>query len=110
MVAVSRNKYGRHEETRTPDLYRVKMALFGNCNNLKQLGDCQVTHITARIQSQREPKRELLPMTVRRPQVALEGQSRVVGQHNCRNMYGPPPNCKKKVGGREQSAKMYPAS
>jgi hypothetical protein len=28
----------------------------------------------------------------------------------CRNMYGPPANCKKNVVGREQSAKMYPAS
>jgi hypothetical protein len=50
---------GRHEETRTPDLYRVKTASFGNCNYLKQLGDCQVTKITARIQVLREPNREL---------------------------------------------------
>jgi hypothetical protein len=27
-----------------------------------------------------------------------------------RNMYGPPPNCKKNRLRREQSAKMYPAS
>ena len=27
-----------------------------------------------------------------------------------RNMYGPPPNCNKNRGRREQSAKMYPAS
>jgi hypothetical protein len=27
-----------------------------------------------------------------------------------RNMYGPPPNCKKNQNRREQSAKMYPAS
>jgi hypothetical protein len=27
------------------NLYRVKTALFGNCDNLKQLGDCQVTPI-----------------------------------------------------------------
>jgi hypothetical protein len=43
-------KNGRHVGTRTPDLYRVKTALFGNWNNQKQLGDCQVTQITARIQ------------------------------------------------------------
>ena len=30
-------------------------------------------------------------------------------QDNWRKMYGPPPNCKKKLVGREQSAKMYPA-
>jgi len=29
---------------------------------------------------------------------------------NCRNMYGPPPNCKKNRYRRETVAKMYPAS
>ena len=28
------NKYGRHEETRTPDLYRVKLFGFNTFNNL----------------------------------------------------------------------------
>ena len=36
--------------------------------------------------------------------------SKTARTDNCRNMYGPPPNCKKNRLRREQSAKMYPAS
>ena len=32
-------KYGRHEETRTPDLYRVKVHLTNIYNNFRERGD-----------------------------------------------------------------------
>ena len=35
---VSEQEYGRHEETRTPDLYRVKVRLTHTSNNFEVLG------------------------------------------------------------------------
>ena len=34
---------GRHEETRTPDLYRVKVRICSTFNNLKVAGGCRAT-------------------------------------------------------------------
>jgi hypothetical protein len=34
---------GRHEETRTPDLYRVKASISHTFNNLQAAGDCLTT-------------------------------------------------------------------
>ena len=37
-------KYGRHEETRTPDLYRVKSLVIGNSITYRLSRDCKITH------------------------------------------------------------------
>jgi hypothetical protein len=36
-------KYGRHEETRTPDLYRVNLSITFTFNHLQVAGDCLTT-------------------------------------------------------------------
>ena len=43
-------KYGRHEETRTPDLYRVKVLRCCTHNNLQVAGDCRATRKYAEAQ------------------------------------------------------------
>jgi hypothetical protein len=50
-------KNGRHEETRTPDLYRVKIQVFGNSTTYRLSGTAKINDNPSSSVAQAEPMR-----------------------------------------------------